>query len=380
MRKTFTKCLCAVLAVVMTVVCLFAFVSCGDKYDEKTMIYIGASGPLTGEAASYGISVQKGAALAIEEINAGGGLGGIKFYFNMLDDQATATQATSNYDVLMDEGMQVSIGAVTTDSCAAFGGKAVKDNLFFITPSASAASVIEGRPNGYRICFSDPQQGEIAAEYIVKGGYTNVGAIYNTDDTYSKGIYDAFEAKMTELGQSFTARKFDNNNKTDFSTQVDALKDCDIIFLPMYYGEATLIASKAADKGCDAVLFGSDGFDGISDVLASNVKNTIKYITPFDADSTDAAVKKFVDAYKAKYDGETPDQFAADGYDAVMAIYEALKTAGVTDATLSADEMTKKITAVLSSPDFSMTGATGKMTWSADGVPSKAPQIKEIKR
>lgn len=377
MKHTSKKLLCIVLTIAMLATAMITLVACGDNNDDS-VIYIGASGPLTGEAATYGISVQRGAQIAIEKINAAGGINGIKFKFNMLDDQATATQASNNYDSLMDDGMQISIGAVTTDSCDAFGGKAVKDNLFFITPSASAEKVIKDRPNGYRVCFSDPQQGEIAAEYIVDGKYTKIGVIYNTDDVYSKGIYDAFAAKMQALGKEFTARQFDNSNKTDFSTQVDALKDCDIIFLPMYYQEATLIASKAAEKGCNAILFGSDGFDGIKDVLASNVTNTIRYITPFDAESTDAAVKEFVDAYKAKYNGEVPNQFAADGYDAIMVIYEALKKLNVTDAKMSVSDLCTKVSGVLSSADFTFTGATGKMTWSADGVPTKAPQVKEL--
>lgn len=379
MKKQAKKFFCAALALSLLAVLLLSFASCGNGYDASSMIYIGASGPLTGEAATYGVSVQKGAALAVEQINAAGGLNGIKFFFNMLDDQATATQASSNYDSLMDAGMQVSIGAVTTDSCKAFAAKAVKDNLFYITPSASAAEVIADKPNGYRVCFSDPQQGEIAAKYIVEHGYAKVGVIYNTDDAYSKGIYEAFAATMAELKKEINARPFDNNNKTDFSAQVEALKDCDIIFLPMYYNEATLIASKAADKGCNAVLFGSDGFDGLADVLAANVKNKIQYITPFDADSAEDNVKSFVAAYKEKY-GETPNQFAADGYDAIMAIFEALKSAGVNSATLSATELCQKIAGVLSSDDFELNGVTGKMSWDADGVPSKDPLVKEIKR
>ena len=379
MRNRMMKILAAAIACALLVTALLAFTSCGDDADKNT-IHIGASGPLTGNAASYGISVQKGAALAVEMINAAGGLNGLTFRLTMLDDQATSTQASINYDTLLDQGIHVSIGAVTTDSCIAFGEKAMADNLFYITPSASAASVIAGCPNGYRVCFCDPQQGEIAASYITDNGYTNVGAIYNIDDAYSKGIYDAFAARMNTLGKSFTARQFDNNNKTDFSTQIEALTGCDIIFLPMYYTEASLIASKATEKGCNAILFGSDGFDGIAGMLAPNVTNTIKYITPFDADSTDPVVKAFVEAYKAKYDGALPDQFAADGYDAVMAIYEALKKADVRDTDRTVSEFCDLLRGVLSSSDFSLNGVTGKMTWNADGVPTKAPQIKEIKR
>ena len=379
MKNRMKRILAAAMTCALLVTAVLALASCGNDTDKNT-IHIGASGPLTGDTASYGISVRKGADLAIEKINAAGGLNGLTFRLTMLDDQATSTQASINYDTLLDKGIHVSIGAVTTDACAAFGEKAMTDNLFYITPSASAASVIAGRPNGYRICFSDPQQGEIAAAYICDNGYSNIGAIYNIDDAYSKGIYDAFAAKMNALGKSFTARQFDNNNKTDFSTQVEALADCDIIFLPMYYTEASLIASKATEKGCNAILFGSDGFDGIARMLAPNVTNTIKYITPFDADSTDPVVKEFVEAYKAKYDGAIPDQFAADGYDAVMAIYEAMKKADVRDTNRTVSEFCDLLRGVLSSSDFSLNGVTGKMTWDNDGVPTKAPQIKEIKR
>lgn len=378
MKNSMKRLIAAAVTCVLLAAAILSFASCGQT--DSTEIYIGASGPLTGKASTYGTSVQKGAELAIEQINAAGGLNGLTFRFKMLDDQATTTQASANYDMLIDDGIKLSLGAVTTDACEAFGAKAVIDNLFYITPSASAESVIKGRPNGYRICFSDPQQGEIAATYITDNGYTNVGVIYNKDDSYSKGIYDAFSAKMEALGKSFTSRSFDNDNATDFSSQVDALKDCDVIFLPMYYEVASLIASKAADKGCDALLFGSDGLDGLADILASNVGNTIRYITPFDADSTDDTVKSFVDAYKAKYDGAIPDQFAADGYDAVMTIYQALKKANLADASLSVSEFCELLRKTLSSGDFTFKGVTGTMTWNADGVPTKSAQIKEIKR
>lgn len=378
MKTCTAKLLSLAMACILLAAAVLSFASCGRN--DKNEIYIGASGPLAGKAASYGTSVQKGAELAIEQINAAGGLNGLTFRFTMLDDQATSTQASNNYDLLIDDGVKISLGAVTTDACEAFGAKAAQDNLFYITPSASAESVIAGRPNGYRICFSDPQQGEIAATYIVENGYTNAGVIYNKDDSYSNGIYEAFAAKMNSLGKDFTARSFDDSNATEFSSQIDALKNCDIIFLPMYYEVASLIASKATEKGCNAVLFGSDGLDGLAKVLASNVKNTIRYITPFDAESNDENVKSFVDAYKAKYDGAIPDQFAADGYDAVMAIFEALKKADVKDANLSVSEFCELISATLSSGDFSLNGVTGKMTWNSDGVPTKTPQIKEIKR
>ena len=272
--------------------------------------------------------------------------------------------------------MQISIGAVTSGACEQFASKAEENNLLFMTPSASAASVIENRANGFRICFGDPDQGVLAARNIAQN-YTKIGAIYDRSDDYSKGVYDAFAAEMQKLDKTFTARTFDAENKDNFSAQVEALKDCDVIFLPIYYTEAGLIAKEAASKGCNAVLFGCDGFDGIADQLDDTVKNKIIYITPFDANSTDPTVKSFVDAYKAEYNS-VPDQFAADGYDAVYAIYNAMKAANVDNVTISPSELCDIVKAKLTESTFKFDGVTGEMTWNEKGEPTKAPKIVEF--
>ena len=315
MKKSVKKVLAAVLALTLIALC---FTACGGTKTSgssytanNTEYFIGTTGPLTGDAASYGNSVKNGATIAIEEINAAGGLNGVKFKFDMKDDKATAQDATTGYNSLLEAGMQISLGSVTTDSCDAFGASAVEDNLFFMTPSASASKVIEGRDNGFRVCFGDPDQGTLAADDLSKN-YKNIGVIYNTSDTYSTGIFDAFKTEMDAKGVAFKSATFDAENNKDFSTQIEQLKDCDVIFLPMYYQEGSLICKAATAKGCKADLVGSDGFDGIADLIDSKtVTNKVKYITPFDADSKDATVSKFVTAYKAKYN-ETPYQFAAD--------------------------------------------------------------------
>ena len=348
-----------------------------DGYtSENTEYVIGATGPLTGDASSYGISVQQGAQLAIEEINAAGGLNGVNFRLDMRDDKADAGEAQRAYLSLYEAGMQVSLGSVTSASCEAFGTKAAEDGLFFITPSASAASVIETGDTAFRVCFGDPDQGTLAAEELTSK-YKKIGAIYDTSDTYSSGIYDAFKAKMAELNVSYIEQSFDKENKRDFSTQVSALKDCDVIFLPIYYTEAGLIAKTCAAKGCDAVLFGCDGLDGVATQIDASVKNKVKYITPFDVNSTDAQVSKFVSAYKAKYN-TLPDQFAADGYDAVYVIYNAMKKAGVNDVKIDAASLGEIMVETVTASDFSYQGVTGKMTWDASGACNKVPVIVEL--
>ncbi len=348
-----------------------------DGYtSENTEYVIGATGPLTGDASSYGISVQQGAQLAIEEINAAGGLNGVNFRLDMRDDKADAGEAQRAYLSLYEAGMQVSLGSVTSASCEAFGTKAAEDGLFFITPSASAASVIETGDTAFRVCFGDPDQGTLAAEELTSK-YKKIGAIYDTSDPYSSGIYDAFKAKMAELNVSYIEQSFDKENKRDFSTQVAALKDCDVIFLPIYYTEAGLIAKTCAAKGCDAVIFGCDGLDGVATQIDASVKNKVKYITPFDVNSTDAQVSKFVSAYKAKYN-TLPDQFAADGYDAVYVIYNAMKKAGVNDVKIDAASLGEIMVETVTASDFSYQGVTGKMTWDASGACNKVPVIVEL--
>ena len=366
-----------VLAVVF---CLGALIGCGNGAGagytaNNKEFFIGGTGPLTGGASSYGISVQNGAMLAVEEINANGGLDGINFKFDIKDDQAAADKASSAYDQLFEDGMQVSIGSVTSGSCEAFAAKAAADNLFFMTPSASADICIE-QPNAFRVCFGDPDQGVLAANELV-ANFENIGAIYDKSDNYSSGIYEAFAKTMEDLGVEFKTQTFDAENKVDFSTQIEALKDCDVIFLPFYYTEAGLVAKAAVAKGCDAVLFGCDGLDGIAGQIDETVTNTIKYITPFDVNSKEENVASFVEAYTEKY-GVAPDQFAADGYDVVMVIYEAMKKAGVKDVTITPDALCDILTSTITADDFSFTGVTGQMTWDESGAATKAPIIIEL--
>ena len=391
MKKTWKK----VLAVALSAAFAVSAVGCGnsgnggssdsgdknknnssDSYTaDNTEFFIGCTGPLTGDASSYGISVQNGAKLAIEEINANGGLNGVNFKFDMKDDKAESADAATGYTTLFEAGMNIAIGSVTSGSCQSFADMAKEDNLFFITPSASAAAVIE-TPNAFRVCFGDPDQGTLAAEELT-GKYQKIGCIYDTSDDYSSGIYEAFDEKMQQLNVEYTTQSFDKENNKDFSTQVEALKDCDVIFLPIYYTEAGLIAKAAATKGCTADLFGCDGLDGVAAQIDNTVTASIRYITPFDVNNESEVSKNFVTKYKETY-GEDPDQFAADGYDAVYAIYHAMEAAGIDDPTISPSDLCDAVVAAITASDFSYDGATGSMTWDKTGACSKKPIIIEL--
>lgn len=367
----------AMLMAAMMLACLFTACGKDTNSGDKTFL-LGCTGPLTGDASSYGISVKNGAQLAVDEVNAAGGVNGIKFTFDMKDDKSTAEDAATGYDALMDAGMQISLGSVTSGSCESFASKSVADNLFFMTPSASAANVIANRPNAFRVCFGDPDQGTLAAKEL-SAKYEKIGAIYDNSDPYSKGIFEAFDAEMKTLNKEFSTQTFDQETKKDFSTQVEALKDCDVIFLPIYYTEAGLIAKTCAAKSCDALLYGCDGLDGVVDQIDDTVTNEIKYITPFDVNSSDTKVSSFVTKYKEAF-GAAPDQFAADAYDAVYAIAEAMKAANITDASISASDLCEAVKTAITSSSFQLQGVTGTMTWDASGACNKEPQVVDIKK
>lgn len=372
MKKTVLKALSLCLCLILT---LGVLIACGEK--EEATYVIGATGPLTGSAASYGLSVQKGAQLAIDEINAAGGLNGVNFTFEMIDDEASGDKVTDAYNTLISKGMVASIGSVTSGACISFAAEAKNDNLFFITPSASADDAI-ANSNGYRICFGDPDQGMYAAEALAKD-FTKIGVIYNADDAYSTGLLGGFETKMNELNKKDSYVKISfAQGATDFSGQVTKMKEaaCDVIFLPIYYQEASLIIAEANKQGMSVKFYGCDGMDGIVKHVADNATLSeqikgLQYLAPIDVESTDAKISKFVNDYKAKYN-EVPDQFAADAYDAVYVIFEAMKAAQINDPEIEAGALCDKITAVLQG-DFEYVGVTGKMTWDEKGAAVKAP-------
>ena len=374
-----------ILAVLMLSVC---FASCGNtNYAAKnTEYFIGGTGPLEGSTAVYGVSVQRGAQIAIDEINAQGGLNGVRFKFDMKNDDAGVEKAVSGYNALREAGMQLSLGSVTSKSAKAFGDLANEDQILFLTPSASADDVIGTGDYGFRVCFGDPQQGTISADTLAKE-YKKLGVIYDTSDPYSAGIFDAFKAEMEKLGKKegidYVVKTFDKDNNKDFSTQVGQLQEanCDILYLPFYYTEAALVIKAAKSKGFEVPVFGNDGFDGINGQIKpeDNITVSVKYTTPFDVTSTEEKVAKFVKTYKEKY-GEDPTQFAADGYDAVMILFAAMKEAGINDVTMSAADMSSKVKAILTNGTFKYDGLTGNgMSWDKNGSCNKDAKIVDVK-
>ena len=334
---------------------------------------LGGIGPMTGGAAIYGNAAMNGAQIAVDEINAEGG---IQFEFNAQDDQHVAETSVNAYNVLKDWGVQAIVGTVTTGPCIAVSAEAYSDRVFMLTPSASSTDVIADKDNMYQVCFTDPNQGIASADYIADNmSDVQIAVIYKNDDAYSQGIRDTFVSEAGEKGLSVVYEgTFTEDTQTDFSVQVAAAQaaGADMVFLPMYYEPASVILTQANAIGYAPTFFGVDGMDGILTMegFDASLAEGVMLLTPFSADAQDDRTQSFVSKYQDRH-GEIPNQFAADGYDAVYIIYEALKAAGCTPD-MSAEDICDALVEVM--PTISVDGLTGQgMTWDASGAVSKAP-------
>ena len=370
----------AMLMAALMVAAMFTGCSSSKPATETTAaaaagtVKIGMSGPLTGGASAYGLAVKAGMEVAVEEINAKGGL---QIEFNAQDDEADGEKAVSAYNVLKDWGMQVMAGQVTTGSALAVALESTADNMFNLTPSASAESLALSGANIFQMCFTDPNQGASAAELVsTKALGTKVGVIYDSSDDYSSGLYKGFSDKAAELGLEIVATtSFTADNKADLSTQVTQCQDAgaDLVFLPIYYTEAAQILSYANKIGYAPKFFGCDGMDGILTVegFDTSLAEGLALMTPFDANASDEATQSFVAKFKEKMDGLVPNQFAADGYDVIYALYNAMTAAGIT-GTESASEICTALEAQFAT--MTIDGLTGTgMHWDENGMISKAP-------
>ena len=371
-----TKTIALVLALVL---CIGLFSGCAASgYTAKnTEFVIGLSGPLTGGAAVYGTAVANSAQMAVDEINAAGGLNGIKFKLVAMDDVNDATKIATNYAALIEGGMQLSLGTVTTNPCKEFKKLSKDDNVFFLTPSASADEIPEF-DNAYQMCFAVGNQGKVAAEFVNENfaGQT-IGLFYKSDDAYSKGIYEQFKANLS-ADVSMVETTFTEANATDFSTQIDTLKDCKFIFMPIYYTPASVFMTQAKDiLAADAVYYGCDGFDGLASVLdLATIPQSITMLSHFDSNAQSGAAKTFIDKYVATYGADTLNQFGASAYDCVYALYGAMKKAmdegTKIPVTISASDLCEILKAQFNGGYTLENAVTGEsISWESNGYVNK---------
>ena len=382
--KKLTKLLSLVLCLAM----LFSLAACASKDDtttdtssdttdtadttsdgEKT-VRLGLIGPMTGDNANYGTSTRDGAQIAVDEINEAGGVNGYTFVLDTQDSQGDPDSAVSAYGKLMDSGMNVSLGCVLSGEAQSVITAAVEDGILIVTPTSSAVACIEGNPNAFRVCFNDAAQGTASADYIADNNLgTKIAVFYQSDIDYSAGLYETFQAEAANRGleiveeQTFTA-----GSNTDFSTQINAIRDsgCELVFLPIYAAEAATFLTQAAGKLDGVTYFGCDGLDGIQTKISdTSLIEGLMMLTPFAADAEDAATQSFVEKYVPVH-GTEPDQFAADGYDAVYIVKAAMEQCGKTPADADFNEAM-----VAAMYEIQVEGLTGTMTWDDNNEPNK---------
>jgi len=375
MKSMLKKLLTLALAVIM----VFSLVACGAKNYTKdnTEFVIGVSGPLTGAAAVYGVAVQQSAQMAVDEINEAGGLNGVKFKFVATDDTHDATKVAANYAKMLEEGMQVSLGTVTTAPGLEYTNLSKEDNVFFLTPSASGDDIPKN-DNGFQMCFADGNQGKVAADYVNGLGLDSIGIFYKSDDAYSNGIYKQFKDNLKDSIKTVEA-VFTDANATDFSAQITTLKDCKFIFMPIYYTPASVFMTQAKDTvAADAVYYGCDGFDGLAGQFEdfSIIPQEVSMLSHFDSNATEGDAAAYIKKYTEKFGTETLNQFGASAYDCVYAIFNAMKAAidagEKIDVTISASDLCEILKKQFTG-DFSYDGVTGTgaITWEDNGYVSK---------
>ncbi len=380
-KKLLSISMCAALALSLVTGCGAGSGSDSGSSSSSDVFKIGAIGPFTGGAAAYGNAVQWGAQIAVDEINAAGGINGYQIEYKAEDDECDNQKSVNAYNTLKDWGAQFIVGSTTSGCCIAVADEAHNDNMFQITPSGSAVDCVK-YDNAFRVCFSDPAQGTASAQYIGQNKLaTKIAIIYDSSDVYSSGITETFVAEAANQGLEIVSQEaFTADSKTDFSVQIQKAIDgqAELIFLPIYYSEAALILQQASTMGATATFFGCDGMDGILGVenFDTSLAEGLMLLTPFSADATDDLTQNFVKKFKEAHE-IVPNQFAADAYDAVYAIKAAAEKAGLTPDMSTSDICNAMKTAMT---EISVDGLTSLgMTWSATGEPTKEPKAVVIK-
>ena len=361
------------VSVILTLMLAMSFVMPAMAEDA---IKIGVIGPLTGGAAIYGNAVANAAKIAADEINA---LGGMQIEIDAQDDEHDPEKSINAYNTTLDNGALLIVGTVTSGPCAAVASQAYEDRIFMLTPSASSVDVITDNDNVFQVCFTDPAQGAASADYIAgKGLAKKVAVIYNNGDVYSTGIYETFKTKAAEVGLEIVATSTFTDDTTDFSVQVTEAKNAgaELVFLPIYYTPASMILTQAAAIEYQPIFFGVDGLDGILTMegFDASLAEGVMLLTPFSADAKDEKTQNFVKKYTELYT-DVPNQFAADAYDAVYAVYEAMIAGGVT-ADMEPEEVCEIM--IEQMQQLTIDGLTGTMTWAATGEVSKTPTAVKI--
>lgn len=348
-------------------------VSCSENQEESSVIKIGGMGPLTGSAAMYGTTIEKGAKLAFDEINQTGGVLGKQLEYISLDEKADPIEAVNAYNKLVDQGVSAIIGSVTSKPTLAVAELAAQDGMPMITPTGTQINITDAGPSVFRVCFTDPYQGSTLAKFAKdKLGTETAAVMVNTSSDYSDGIAKAFIEQAEKEGIKIVAKEGYSDGDKDFKAQLTKIngENPDVLMVPEYYEQSALIATQAREVGMKATFVGPDGWDGIIGALDSSVYSIVdnSYFTNhYSAEDSSEKVQSFLKKYREKYH-EEPTAFSALAYDSVYVLKNAIEKAGTTEK----EALVKAIKA------SDMEGITGHLTFDEKNNPIKAVTIIKV--
>lgn len=344
-----------------------------NKQEASETIKLGNSAPLTGPLSIYGQTTNNGIKLAIEEVNANGGILGKKVGWVEYDDKGEITDAVTNYNKLMEDKVDAIFGGVPSKPALAIAESSVNDGVLYITPTATQANITEGKPNVFRTCFTDPFQGEVLAHFSKeKLNAKKVAILRNQSSDFSMGVADVFEKKAKELGMEVVADESYGDSDTDFKAQLTNVRgqNPDVLFIPDYYEKVALIAPQVKEAGIDATLVGADGWDTVLSVMDESSFSSLDnsyFSNQFTLEDPSEEVQTFLKNYKEKF-GENPSTFAAEGYDTVYLYKQAVEAAGTTEWAKVIDALKK----------VEFKGVTGSFTYDENNNPIKTAKMIRI--
>ena len=347
---------------------LLALTSCGAK--ETNEIKIGGIFPLSGAVAVYGVECKNGIDLAIEEINAAGGINGKNVVLISEDDEGNPDKTVNAYQKLTSkDGAKIIIGSLTSGCTQAITNRAQAQKVVQIAPAATAPAITDAGDYIFRACYTDPFQGKVGGKFAIETlNAKNAAILYDAGNDYSVGLTENFESAFTAAGGTIVAKEAYTTDDKDFNAQLTKIKSAspDVVYLPDYYNVVALIAKQLRVQGIDTPIVGADGWDGILGNAGDEVLNGF-YSNHYAVDSTSPAVQNFVQAFNKKYQ-KNPNSFAALGYDCVYLLKDAIVKAG------SAEAAAVKVALEATNGDY----VTGHLTFDANHNPVKSAVMLEI--
>ena len=345
----------------------------GKEAKEADTIKIGCTVPLTGPVAIYGVTSSNGSKLAMDEINKNGGILGKQVEFTVLDSKGDPTEAITAYNKLVDEGVVALIGDITSKPSLAVAEVAAQDNLPMITPTGTQFNITEAGPNVFRVCFTDPYQGVVLANFAKNNLNAETAAVVvNNSSDYSDGVAKAFVEQAEKLGLKVVAKEGYSDGDKDFRAQLTKIlpTNPDVLVVPDYYEQVALITTQAREVGIKATFVGPDGWDGVAKTLDASAYGAVEnsyFTNHYSLQDQSPKVQNFLKAYKEAYN-EEPSAFSALSYDAAYMMKAAIEKAGTTDKQAVVD--------ALKNLDYD--GVTGHLTFDENNNPVKAVTVLKI--